>query len=107
MRILAMMLFSAVAVVGCSDGPAAPTCQQAFTHFYGAGCYYKDTTTQQMISLDSMVSRCQQLRATAPSNTCRDRLDDWLTCHNEVPAKALTLADCDCSAEQTSLSNCD
>jgi hypothetical protein len=105
-RTLWTTLFSAVVMVGCGTDDPAPSCQTAMGHFYGAGCLYKDTSTQQTIGLDAMISRCEQTQRTAPSKTCSGKFDDWLRCNNEVPDKATTLADCDCSMEQMALLSC-
>ena len=104
--ILWTTLFSAVVMVGCGTDEPAPSCQTAMSHFYASGCYYKDSSTQQTLSLEAMVARCEQTQRTAPSTKCSARFDDWLRCNHEVPDKSTTLADCDCSKEQTALQSC-
>src|SRR5262249_24304913 len=100
-------LFCAAVMAGCGTDDPAPSCRTAMSHFYASGCYYKDTTTQQMIALDAMIARCEREQQTAPSSSCRAEFGDWLRCNNEVPNKATTLADCDCSEEQKALQTCD
>ena len=106
MRILWATLFSALVMTGCGTDDPAPSCRVAMSHFYAAGCYYKDTATQQMLTLDAMVARCERAQQTAPSSNCSEKFGDWLRCNNEVPNKAITLADCDCSDEQNALQTC-
>lgn len=104
-RILWSALFSAVAMIGCGADEPPPSCEEAITHFYSSGCYYKDTTTEQSIELGAMVARCEQLGNTAPS-LCRSEFYDWLRCNNAVPDQALTDADCSCAEERSALLNC-
>jgi hypothetical protein len=100
------MLFSALVMVGCGTDDPAPSCQAAMSHFYASGCYYEDTSTKQMLGLQTMISRCEATQQTVPSRSCSAKFDDWLRCNNEVPDKSTTLADCDCSHEQMALLSC-
>jgi hypothetical protein len=107
MRILVTTLFSVVAMIGCGSDDPPPTCQEAMTHFYAAGCFYRDTSTQQDISVSMMITRCQETLASAPTSICRARFEDWVTCNNDVPDTAKTVADCDCSEALRDVSACE
>jgi hypothetical protein len=85
------------AFVGCSD---PPSCQQALTHYYDAGCSYRNLQTGDRISPSEMIALCQGIAANA-SEACEDRLDDWLVCNNEATANS-----CDCSTSQMALLTC-
>jgi hypothetical protein len=55
-----------VATVSCGTDDPPPSCQQAFTHYYAAGCAYHDLNTQQEIPRDTMIANCQSVAASAP-----------------------------------------
>lgn len=105
-RTFRTMLLGAAAMVGCGSDDPPPSCQKAMSHFYAAGCYYKDTNTTLTITLNDMITRCEASDASARTERCNDRFDDWLRCNNEVPATATTIADCDCSQEQSAFNSC-
>lgn len=95
----------ALLVVGCGH-EEVPTCQQALTHYYEAGCSYYNLDTGAPIPVSEMISSCREALSAAPAS-CEDDLDDWLVCLGGVDAPASTDADCDCSAEQESLLTCE
>lgn len=104
-RLLAVM---AVAMTGCSSsGDPPPSCQQALTHYYGAGCSYFDPTTNPPtpIAQSTMIARCQTATTQTPAS-CLDEVDAWLTCNDRVPNHATSDADCDCSASYMLLLEC-
>ena len=93
-----------ILVSACDDSAAAPSCQQAITHYYTSGCAYFDLQTGAQIGEGDMISRCQSAAAQAPSQ-CVAKLDDWLTCNDSVPDHA-TNAQCDCSSSLMTLIEC-
>jgi hypothetical protein len=102
MRALGVVLLMAV---GCGEDEPPPSCQQAFAHYYGAGCTYVDLTTGDPIPQGKMTADCQQLHAAAPTN-CYAAFDAWLICLYSVPQGSTTNAECDCSREQMALFAC-
>lgn len=109
-RRMRTILTALTLVLGCLPDPAGndtpPSCQQALTHYYGAGCGYTDTSTGQPIALADMIGRCHQVAAIAPVQ-CENDLDNWLFCNNEVPTPSTTNAQCDCSPEYMALIQCE
>jgi hypothetical protein len=99
-------LLGLVLLIGCGSSDPPPSCQQAMTHFYGAGCSYFDSTTSPPtpIAQSTMINFCQTA-AVNISPTCRDELDGWLACNDQVPDHA-TNADCDCSSSYMVLLEC-
>jgi hypothetical protein len=83
-----------------------PSCQQAFTHFYEAGCVYTDLSTGSEIPVGDMIEACRQVLAEAPS-ICDGEVDDWIVCIDSVQSPSTTNADCDCSSEQEALFICE
>lgn len=107
MRIIKVVLMSSVLFACGSTDKPAPSCQQALSHYYGAGCSYFDQSTNPPtpITQNNMAAFCQEAAANAPA-TCQDELDVWLRCNDEVPAMSKTNADCDCSVEYMMLLRC-
>ncbi len=79
----------------CSSDPP-PSCQQALTHYYSAGCAYTDLNTNTPIAEGDMINRCLQAASSTPSQ-CSSALDAWLSCNDAVPSPATNNAQCDCS----------
>lgn len=82
-----------------------PSCQQAVTHYYGAGCALFMTNGQPYAELD-VVSDCKQSLAATPDR-CQYALDDLRSCWGSVKNPATTNSDCDCSQEQDAWIACD
>jgi len=99
MRIIRLVLVVFLAACGGGDDP--PSCQQAFTAYYAAGCSLIVLATGQPVSQGQATSDCQSFAASA-SNSCQSALDDWLVCvEDSTPAK-----NCDCSQDQMALLRC-
>jgi hypothetical protein len=101
------VLLSLIVAAGCSSnssGPPPPSCQQAFTHYYAAGCAYHDVNGNP-ITADQMTQACLQDAANTPAR-CKDELNSFLFCNDEVPTPSTTNADCDCSQEQQAFVTC-
>ncbi len=99
-----MVVAIAMCAVGCGEDEEAPSCQQAMASFYGAGCFFYDTSTTPMTttSENAALSACQQVNIGIPER-CRPKFDDWKTC-----LAATTMADCAmCSPEGDALFACD
>lgn len=102
MRTLVVMVV--MSLIGCSSESPTPSCEQAFGHFFAAGCVWTDPTTgasersstpqdDRLLS----IAVCQHVAIAEPAE-CRDDLDAWLRC--------LDASMCDCSAEQLALIDC-
>jgi hypothetical protein len=90
-----------VFLVACGGGDDVPSCQQAMTQYYAAGCALFDAQGNQYSALDA-TALCKGARSEAPSR-CYDELDDLQVCLGA----AETDADCDCSAEQDAILTCE
>lgn len=93
-------------LIGCGSDPP-PSCQQALTHFYAAGCSYFDQRTNPPapIAQSTMIASCQSVAANIPAS-CHDELDGWLVCNDHVPDHVTSSAQCDCSAAYMALLEC-
>jgi hypothetical protein len=97
-------LVIAVMCVACGGGEDPPSCQQAMTSYYGAGCAFfgqDGSETPQNQALQSCVEIAVD---NAPG--CQDEFDDWLFCLDRVPGPPPTNAGCDCSQEIMALITC-
>lgn len=101
-----MVVMGLVAACG-GGGEDIPSCQQAFTHFYGAGCMYKDLNSGATIPRDTMIANCIDAASSVPSARCQAALDDFLVCNSSVPSPAMNDADCDCSQEYMAIAQCE
>jgi hypothetical protein len=93
-------------LVACGGDDPPPSCQQAMTHYYDAGCLFYDLQTGQPIPVNERISFCHQVKAAAPMS-CEDDVADWLFCLEGVPSPASSNADCDCTQEQDALLTCE
>lgn len=99
-RILLGVLLT-IAACGTEAKPA-PSCFQAFTHYYDGGCRLVVLATGQVAPVGQVISDCQAEAGQAPAS-CQDDLDEWLRCIDAVtPAMQ-----CDCSQTQMALLRCD
>jgi hypothetical protein len=89
---------------GGDDEPSS--CQQAFRHFYDAGCTYMNLESGAPISEGEMVSLCQEVRIAAPPQ-CEAEVDSWVECIADVPSTVTRDEQCDCSVEQESWLTCE
>lgn len=103
--------FLIVALASCSSDPAQshpdaapPSCQQAFGHYYAAGCTFSDSGGNPITESD-MEGRCQTYVTTA-TPACLTLNNRWLTCMLELPSPARSAADCDCSQAQMAVLAC-
>lgn len=91
----------ALVLVACGSDPEPPSCFQAMSAYYGAGCAFQNLQTGQQISQQQATSDCQS-EAGSIAPACDDELDAWLTCLSETsPAEQ-----CDCSVEQMAYIRC-
>lgn len=103
-NIMGVMLL--VAACSGGDGRSVPTCQQAVSHFYAAGCKFRDLQTGMDVPEGEVTLQCRQLVEAAPGS-CVDDVENYRICLNSVPTPSTTNADCDCSAEQEALLTCE
>ena len=94
----------AVALFACGADDPPPSCQDAWTHFYGVGCavYNLATNPPTPYTLAEAIQGCQQVNAAVPDR-CQSFFDDYQRCINGVKDSA-TCADC--SQEQDALFGC-
>jgi hypothetical protein len=98
-------LVVAIGLGGCGGGDEPPSCQQAVTHFYEAGCMLVDANGTPFTALE-VIENCKGLLGAAPDQ-CLDDLDNLRSCFGSVKSPAMTNADCDCSAEQDAILTCE
>lgn len=87
-------------MAGCESNSTPPSCQQAFGHYYSLGCTFLDATGQT-VPQEWITADCQST-AVAASAQCRDELDAWLTCFNDLKQCAAS----HCSQEHMTLLDC-
>jgi hypothetical protein len=97
-----MTLLGGLFLIGCGgDARPAPSCFDAFSHYYAAGCTLVDLNTGQQVSQGTVIAQCQTAAANEPAN-CRDEFDAFLSCINaSTPAQQ-----CNCSSDQMTLLQC-
>lgn len=101
-----MLLVCAITfIAACGQTSDAPTCQQAVSHYYAAGCALFRTNGMPIPELE-VIESCKQLLATAP-DPCVDDLADLRSCLGGVPLPSASNADCDCSEEQDAILTCE
>ncbi len=98
-----LMVVAAVVAVGCNE--EVPSCQQAVTHYYGAGCKLVNLSTGAAYTQNEIIADCKNTIATFPAR-CETALEDLRFCFDSVPSPASTNADCDCSQEQDAVGTC-
>ena len=81
---------------GGEDGYVEVDCSGSLLHFYGVGCGYLDLETGADIPVGEMVRFCRGLLVDGDAQ-CRNRLNNWLLCHEL--ADGSSAASCDCGAE--------
>lgn len=92
-------LVMVLGAMGCGEDP--PSCQQAVTHYYGAGCTFLNVNTGQATSQLEAIGACSQINA-AVSDGCRGQFEVWLECIHSVPNNT----QCDCTQESDALFAC-
>lgn len=100
MRAVLLLLIAACG----GGGEDAPSCQQAVSHYYAAGCVL--TSNGQPTSESDSLRLCQELLLDAPRQ-CEDDLADFRSCLGGVPTPSTTNTDCDCSPEIDALLTCE
>lgn len=98
-----LVLFVLLGQDACSE---PPSCQQAVTHYYDAGCVLVNLQTGQPYPAAEVITNCKNLLAIAPDQ-CIDDLENLRSCWGSVKTPARTNADCDCSAEQDAILTCE
>jgi hypothetical protein len=93
------LLMVAATICCACGGEDVPSCQQAVSHYYAAGCMFVTTSGQTIPELD-IVADCKAQLANSNSDDCDDALVDLRVCMGNVKSPATSNADCDCSSEQ-------
>ena len=93
----AVLVTTSLLAACAKDEP--PSCQQAFSHYYEAGCSFYDLQTDYEYSEGEMNQACREIKA-AGSTSCIEAIDDWLICLNDVPSATSSNSACDCSQDQ-------
>lgn len=93
--------------MGACGGDDTPSCQQAVTHYYEAGCVLLNPANGQPYPVADVITNCKQLLEASPSAACDDALADLRVCFGSVKSPIASNADCDCSAEQDAILTCD
>lgn len=95
-------LLGLVMLTACGgDAKPAPSCFDAFAHFYAAGCTLVDLQTGQPVSQGTITALCQSTAASL-SPGCKGEFDAYLSCTDTVtPAMQ-----CNCSTEQMAFLEC-
>ncbi|MEO7735579.1 MAG: hypothetical protein ABIY55_31785 [Kofleriaceae bacterium] len=88
-------------MAACSSDSAPPSCQQAISHYYAAGCRFVNLETGAEQSQSQAIAGCQSASSETPDR-CDDEVDDWLRCIDSTSAAQ----QCDCSQEQMSILRC-
>lgn len=97
------ILLSLTATICCAcGGEDVPSCQQAVSHYYGAGCLLVMQNGQPYAELD-IVADCKARIAASTGDACDNALDDLRLCFGGVVSPAHSDVDCDCTAEQDAL----
>ena len=91
-----------VFLIGCggSERPA-PSCFDAFNHYYAAGCTLVDLNTGQPVAQGTVIAQCQSAATSLPAN-CKDEFDGYLSCVNTSTPSS----QCNCSSDQMTLLEC-
>jgi len=95
------------ALAACASDPTPPSCQQAIGNFYGAGCFYYDTSSGSAVAITEtdMLNRCTNAASAVPSNCLAD-FNAWLECNNGVKPPANNQTCGSCSTEYMALIEC-
>jgi hypothetical protein len=92
-----------VLVGGCGE-EEVPSCQDAWTSYYGVGCALIDISTMPPTSytLNEVVTDCKRVNAAVPDR-CQSYFDDLMFCVADVANMNQCAA---CSGEQDALFGC-
>jgi hypothetical protein len=96
------MLMLLTATICCACGGDPPSCQDAMTSYYGAGCTFVDLQTNTPYTLNESILSCKQVNSAVPDQ-CRDKFDDYLFCLDGVANDSQCV---DCAQEQDALGAC-
>ena len=99
-----LIVAAMVLVMACSsedggdDEVDAPTCQQAITSFYDAGCAFGNSDGSD-IPPGEMIESCKDSLVSQPDD-CVDEFEAFMFCLDDVQGPVDSSSDCDCSNEQ-------
>jgi hypothetical protein len=88
----------------CSNGPS---CSQAMTSFYNAGCAFRDGSGSA-VALDAEIASCQTTETEVGSNsTCDNALQAYLSCLDGVAPLTSDPTTCtSCYTQQAMVTDC-
>ena len=104
--VLALVVVAVVVALGagCSDGPS---CSQAVTYFYTAGCMFRDGSGV-VIDQDTEIAQCQaQGSQLAGNSTCQSDFQAYLSCIDGIEPVASDPTACNsCYMQQATVAEC-
>lgn len=92
----------AVAMTACGSDEPVPSCQQAVTNFYGAGCAFINLQTNQPYTVNESIQSCKDTLVAVPDR-CQSYFDDYMVCLDSATASTCA----NCGDEQDALFGCD
>lgn len=90
------------ATAACGEDP--PSCQNAVTNFYDAGCMFSDANGNPT-PLSQANAACQEANASV-TDSCRGEFEDWLFCLDDIRAPVSDVICRSCSEEFDALVAC-
>nr|HEX4316071.1 hypothetical protein [Kofleriaceae bacterium] len=101
-----LSIITLLALAGCGD---SPSCDDAFTKFYAAGCTIHDATGSA-VALATEIAECKTTLAQLGSDaTCESDDESYLSCLDGVEASSGTSTSATCNScfqEQAMLASC-
>ena len=100
-----MVVGAAICGSACGGSEEVPSCQDAMTSYYAAGCSFFDLTTNPPTpySLNAVIVDCKNVNSAVPAR-CESYFADYMFCLDGVATEAQCT---DCSSEQDALFGCD
>ncbi len=95
------------ALFGAACTEEVPSCQQAVTNYYGAGCTFLDLRTNPPTpyTLNESIVDCKGVNSAVPDR-CQSYFDDYMFCLDGIRAPVTNATCGSCSSEQDALFGC-
>ena len=96
------LVMVAACLVGCTE--EVPSCQDAVTNYYGAGCAFQNlaTTPPTPYTQNEAILSCKDVNNAVPDR-CQEFFDDFVSCLDGVSSTAQCTS---CTDEQDALFGC-